>query len=416
MPNFVRRFIILISAIKYLIRFTIKIILLVIDILYSITLFVFTLFFNPNNVISHTNNFGCLKGAYMKKMTSIILLGILVATAFVVMNPVSASTHGVYAGKDALVNGNNLINVIHNAQTGDTVRVHAGTYQVTKTITIPYDKIKIVGDDPFTTIIDASGNSGSCITSQKNNTTIRNLTIRNSSGDAINLANDSEVSNCIIKDNKGHAIYGNLNIKVKYAYIENNGLDGIEINNNGAVENVISKGNNGNNIRVGSYSNVKNCLSTDSKSNDGIYAGSNSMIINCTSSNNYANGIKVGGHSTVINSITTGNSLSGIDGPSTSSAKYCNSWKNKKDYSGLARNEKCISKDPMFVSKNYTWKGWIENKNIGYFLSTNSPCINSGSGLSKDFNLSNGWSTVQNESCDSDTIDMGFHFASKCRI
>ena len=95
------------------------------------------------------------------------MLGILVATTFVAMTPASAARLDVFAGKDAMDNGNNLMNTIQNSKSGDIVRVHAGTYKVTKTITIPFDNIKIIGDDPFTTIIDASGNTGNSITTIK---------------------------------------------------------------------------------------------------------------------------------------------------------------------------------------------------------------------------------------------------------
>lgn len=362
-----------------------------------------------------------LKGANMKKLNSLILLGILVTTSFVVINPVSATNVNVYSGKDAIVNGNNLINAVKNSKTGDTIRIHAGTYQVTKTIIIPFDNIKIVGDDPFTTIIDASGNSDSCITTDKSNMaikniTIKNLTIKNSSADAINLGSDSEISNCVILNNKGHGIFADLNTKIQYCFIENNGLEGIDVNNNGTVENVISRNNGGNNIRVGSYSTIKNCLSSNSKSNDGIYADSNSKVINCTSSNNFANGIKVGNRTIITNCITTTNGLSGIDGSSSVSVTYTNSWKNKKDFSVVTRGEGCFSKDPKFTSKEYSWKGWADNQKIEYFLTKNSPCINSGSELSKGLNLENGWSTVLDDSCDTGTVDIGFHFASKCKV
>ena len=76
-----------------------------------------------------------------------------------------------------LDNGNNLINTILSAKNGDIIRVHAGTYSITKNITISSENIKIIGDDPFKTIIDASGNSGNLITTTKNNITIKNFTI-----------------------------------------------------------------------------------------------------------------------------------------------------------------------------------------------------------------------------------------------
>ena len=220
----------------------------------------------------------------MKKAISVIMLGILVVATFVAMSPASAARLDVYAGKDALANGNNLMNTILNSKNGDMIRVHSGTYKVTKTITIPFENIRIIGDDSFTTIIDASGNTGNCITTTKDNVIIKNLTIRNSAKDAISLGSNSEVSNCIITDNKGYGIIGALNISINYCYIENNGLDGIKIDRNGYIENVVSFNNKGNNIKTGTYATVKNCLSAGSKSNDGISVDSRSSVINCTSS------------------------------------------------------------------------------------------------------------------------------------
>ena len=350
----------------------------------------------------------------MKKAISVIMLGILVAASFVAIAPASASRLDVYAGKDVIVNGNNLMNTILNSKAGDTIRVHAGTYQVTRTITIPFENIKILGDDPFKTIIDAEGNTENCFTTTKGNITIKNLTIKNSAKDAISLGSDSQVSNCIITDNGGYGIYGDLNIVVDYCYIENNGLDGIKTDRNAEIKNVVSVNNNGNNIRVGTYAKVTNCLSAGSKSNDGISVDSRSSVINCTSSNNFGSGIKSKGTGKIINAIATDNGIAGIEGESSISVTYTNSWNNKNDYLRVTQGVGCISKDPKFTSGTYTWNGWINGKIIDYFLSKNSPSVNSGSEASETLGLQNGWSTILDGSCDTKTVDMGFHFASKC--
>jgi len=352
----------------------------------------------------------------MKKAISVIMLGILVAATFVAMAPASAARLDVYAGKNVVDNGNNLMNTILNSKSGDTIRVHAGTYKVTKTITVPFEDIKIIGDDAFKTIIDASGNTGSCITTIKNNIVIKNLTIKNSAKDAISLGSDSEVSNCILTDNKGYGIYGDLNIAIEYCYIENNGLDGIKINRNGHIENVVSVNNIGSNIRTGTYATVKNCLSAGSKSNDGISVDSRSSIINCTSSNNFGNGIKSKGIGEIINSIVTDNTIAGIDGESGVAVTYTNSWDNKNNFLRVTQGIGCISKDPKFTSGVYTWANWVNGQKIEYFLPITSPSINSGSEASEALDLQNGWSTTLENICDTKTVDMGFHFASKCRI
>ncbi len=344
------------------------------------------------------------------------MLGILVATTFVAMTPASAARLDVYAGKDAIGNGNNLMNTIQNSKSGDIVRVHTGTYKLTKTITIPFDNIKIIGDDAFTTIIDASGNAGNSITTIKNNITIKNLTIKNSAKDAISLGSDSEVSNCIIADTKGYGIIGALNISINYCYIENNGLDGIKIDRNGNIENVVSVNNNGNNVRTGTYATVKNCLSAGSKSNDGISVDSRSSVINCTSSNNFGSGIKFKGNGEILNSIVTGNGIAGIEGNSGVSVIYTNSWNNENNFLRVTQGTGCISKDPKFITGTYTWNNWINGQKIDYFLPLTSPSINSGSETSEALDLQNGWSTTLNNFCDTKTVDMGFHLASKCKV
>lgn len=344
------------------------------------------------------------------------MLSILVAATFVVMTPASAARLDVYAGKDAIDNGNNLMSTIHNSKSGDIIRVHAGTYKATKTITIPFENIKIIGDDPFTTIIDASGNTGNFLTTTKGNIEIKNLTIKNSAKDAISLLSDSKISNCIITDNKGYGIIGSLNISISYCYIENNGLDGIKIDRNGYIENVVSINNNGNNIRTGTYTTLKNCLSTGSKSNDGISVDSRSSVINCTSSNNFGSGIKFKGNGNITNCIVTGNGIAGIEGESGLVVTYTNSWNNKNNFLRVTQGAGCISKDPKFTSGVYTWNNWINGQKIEYFLSKNSPSVNSGSDTSEALLFQNGWSTTLDGTCDTKTVDMGFHLASKCRI
>ena len=230
------------------------------------------------------------------------------------------------------------------------------------------------------------------------------------------MGSDSEVSNCIITDNKGYGIYGDLNITIKYCYIENNGLDGIKINRNGIIENVVSVDNNGNNIRTGAYATVKNCLSAGSKSNDGISVDSRSSVINCTSSNNWGSGIKSKVNGKIINSIVTGNGIAGIEGESGISVTYTNSWNNENNFLRVTQGTGCISKDPKFTSGVYTWNNWINGQKIDYFLSVTSPSINSGSETSEALDLQTGWSTTLNNFCDTKTVDMGFHLESKCKV
>lgn len=109
----------------------------------------------------------------MKKINTIIITALLFASVFILISPVSAATYNVYPGNDIRA-------IIQSASAGDTIYVHAGTYNISSTISIPADHITIIGDDPLTTILDASGISGGDVitTSGHNYMIIRNLTVQ----------------------------------------------------------------------------------------------------------------------------------------------------------------------------------------------------------------------------------------------
>ena len=87
----------------------------------------------------------------MNKIKSVIIMGILLVSIFIVLSPVSAATYNVYPGDD-------IVAIIGSATSGDTIYVHAGTYLVNE-ITLNADNITIIGDNPYTTIIDVDSGS-----------------------------------------------------------------------------------------------------------------------------------------------------------------------------------------------------------------------------------------------------------------
>lgn len=121
---------------------------------------------------------------FMKKVSSIIIVFIILGAFLILLNPVSAGTIHVYPGDD-------IVAKIGAAESGDTVYVHSGTYDISAYqygIEINNPNVTIIGDDPLNTIIDCRG-SAICIGKINwgsnppytilDNTTIKNLTLRN---------------------------------------------------------------------------------------------------------------------------------------------------------------------------------------------------------------------------------------------
>jgi hypothetical protein len=117
----------------------------------------------------------------MKKISSIIMVFIILGAFLTFLNPLSAGTIHVYPGDD-------IVAIIGAAESGDTVYVHSGTYDISgyfEGIKINNPNVTIIGDDPLNTIIDCRGGSGICIGNNSfpstvlGNTTIKNLTLRN---------------------------------------------------------------------------------------------------------------------------------------------------------------------------------------------------------------------------------------------
>jgi len=349
----------------------------------------------------------------MNKMKSILIMSILLLSVLIVISPVSADTYNVYPGDD-------IEAIIEGASSGDTIYVHAGTHYPDDTISMQADHITIIGDDPFTTIIDGTGLGDVITTSTHNYMVVRNLTIINAGDDAIEVQNYCEVTNCIIKNCDDGIVWdteGSHNT-IRYCTILDCDDNGIELFDYNTIENCIVIGNENHGIDLDNYNNVKNCLVADN-GDEGFNIRDNNKIINCTISNNgtddEGDGIDGGDNCEITNCIVTGNSDDGIDIHKGGLIQYCNSWGNdEQDYDEQGPGIGCISQDPKFVSGSYSWSGWYKSGFIDYFLSPGSPCIDKGSTTASALGLDTGWSTTLSGRCDTNRVDMGFHFASKC--
>ena len=295
----------------------------------------------------------------MKKLTSLLISGILFLSILIMINPVSADVYNVYESDGWLV----LHNTIQNAPSGSTIYVHAGTYYIEDPIDIAnYNNITIIGDSPFNTIIDAKDSGGRGIYATQNYVTIKNITIKNAPQSGFDLANYSTVENCI-------------------AY--NNGTSGSF-----------------NGIQVGDLCTVKNCLSYNNTYN-GISSILGGTFINCNSANNgYYGFYEQDTHSNATNCIAYGNTHYGFSERVITT--YSNAWNNTVGNYEDPQGTGSISADPKFVT------GRLGNFYLGY----SSPSVDSGSGQSTALGLYNGFTTRADEKWDKGTVDMGFHYAS----
>jgi parallel beta-helix repeat protein len=347
-------------------------------------------------------------------MKSILIISILLVSIFMILNPVSAATYNVYPGDD-------IEAIIEGASAGDTIYVHAGTHYPDGTISIQADHITIIGDDPFTTMIDGTGLDDVITTNFHNYMVVRNLNIQNANDDGIEVEEYCEVTNCIIKNCNDGIVYdtqGHHNT-IRYCTILNCEDDGIQVYDYNTIENCIVIGNGGDGFDMGEDCTLKNCLSYDN-GDDGFDDEEDCTYINCTAANNWDDGFyDDDGGTTIINCIAVGNDEDGfdIDEDYLSEITYSNAWGNAdEDYEGAPAGTGSISQDPKFVTGYYSWPGWFEGDNIAYFLSPGSPCIDRGSTASSALGLERGWSTTLTERCDTNIVDMGFHFASNCNV
>ncbi|HOC77524.1 MAG TPA: right-handed parallel beta-helix repeat-containing protein [Methanofastidiosum sp.] len=291
----------------------------------------------------------------MNKIKSILIMAILLASVLIVISPVSAATYNVYPGDD-------IEAIIESATSGDTIYIHAGTYYPTGTITVSGHP-SIIGDTPSNTIIDFNHINGGIDASSQDGVTIKNITVKNSTGVGIRVDEECLVENCIV--------YGS-------------GDNGFFADEDSTFKNCLSYGNNG----------------------DGFNDDEDCTYINCTSVGNKYDGFYSDeGGTKVINCIAVANMNDGFDieeeyGPSE--IIYSNAWNNDdEDYDEQGPGIGSISVDPKFVDGLNT-----------FYLSTSSPCVDKGSEPSAALGLYEGFTTRTDGIWDKGTVDMGFHYTS----
>jgi parallel beta-helix repeat protein len=334
----------------------------------------------------------------MTKFRSFLLIVLLVSSIFIFINPVFAGAIHVYPGNDIKA-------IIESAPSGSAIYVHAGTYSVSGGILTTVDNISIIGDNPYTTVID--GNGDSSISINGNNSLLKNLTAQNFAS-GICIQSNSTVENCVSRNNFYSGIF----------VIGDNSL----VKDCIAHDNQAADAANGGIVVGGESNTILNCLAYKN-GGVGIYLiyGDHNSIESCT----VANGVGGAGfavnlpckYTTLVNCIASNNSFFGEDGEGFSVADnpsnsiiYCNSWGNGDEW-GADLSDKgpgagCISVDPKFVS------GPLGD----YYLSITSPCINSGYLSSAYWGLENGYVTTNTGQCDTKWVDMGFHYPCNCSV
>ena len=312
----------------------------------------------------------------MKKMKSIIIMGILVLSILIVISPVSAATHHVYPGDD-------IEAIIGSATSGDTIYVHAGTYLVDE-IKLNADNITIIGDNPHTTIIDVSSGDDEGIDGvDRDYITVKNITVKNAYNDGIDVDDHAIIENCIV--------YGSDD-------------NGFEVDYYCTLTNCISYDNGADGFEARDYCTLKNCLSYDNDT-DGFADNGHCTYINCTAANNDANGFgDVVGGTKVTNCIAVGNTdgfdIENVTNPSE--ITYSNAWNNTgNNYDEAPAGTGSISVDPKFVNGIDT-----------FYLSPGSPCVDKGSTSSAALGLYNEFTTRTDGTWDKGIVDMGFHYKS----
>lgn len=231
-------------------------------------------------------------------------------------------------------------------QTGDSVMVAAGTYFEHVSITIG---IHLIGEDMFTTTIDAGG-VDKCILVSNNSQhvgTIKGFTLKNSgTGYTGGTANGAIVLQT----------YGNGNWLVTWNYIKDNqaigilSFDGGVISRNIFENNGYAGGGFARGIFASSYS-TEEIVNNDFKDNiTAIYM--HSAVVSVAIKNN------------IIVSNTIGIS-SGMNNPVI---QYNDVWNNGTNYTGCNPGTGCISVDPLFAG----------GAPYDYNLTPGSPCIDAG--------------------------------------
>jgi len=339
----------------------------------------------------------------MRKIKGGIITTMFLISLLVVINPVSAAVHHVYSGQS-------IQTAINSASSGDTIYVHAGTYN--ENLTIGKD-LSLIGDGAFVTTIDGSGavisvngvvvnisgftvrngiygiycynNASGTITNNtitgntlygivnvsSSNPTITNNTITGSQSGIYNSSSSPTITNNTITGNQLNGIHNSSSSPT----ITNNTITGNQLN---GIHNSSSSPTITNNTITGNQYGIYNSSSSPTITNNTITANrhgianysSSPTITNNTVTGNSGEGIdnRSSSNPTITNNIISSNSSNGIydDGTGTHINTYNDVWGNGTDYSGVTPGIGSISKDPRFVGVG------------NYHLSSSSPCIDAG--------------------------------------
>jgi len=160
----------------------------------------------------------------MKKVKSLITVAMFLVS-LVVISSVSAADIHVYSGQS-------IQSAINAANPGDTIYVHAGTYN--ENLTIKNKNLTLIGDGASVTIIDGSGSADNVIEVDGVVVNISGFTIRNGGNNGIYYRNGASgtISNNIItgNTNKGIHVFGS-SVTVAHNTIANNNAEGIYLYN-----------------------------------------------------------------------------------------------------------------------------------------------------------------------------------------
>ena len=221
---------------------------------------------------------------------------------------------------------------INNANVGDTIFVHSGTYQENVFVN---KSVALIGEDPETTLIDG-GEKGSVIFVIANNVIINGFTVQKSGTDLYDSAilvdhsSGNNISlNKITSNHHGIYLSYSRNNTVSGNNVYSNGINGISLdsstNNTVFDNNVYSNGING--IRISSssgntvsgnniYSNSANGIRLDSSSSNtvsgnNIYSNSANGIQLDSSSSNFVSGNNIysNNHGTRLDSLSNNNTI-----------------------------------------------------------------------------------------------------------
>jgi len=258
---------------------------------------------------------------------------------------------------------------LNNSTSGQTIYIYKGIYN--ESLVITQDNLTIIGEDKYSTIINANGSEYALYIAYHGNNTISNLTFTNASVNGIYLYSESinhswltpnnTIRNCIISNNIENGIY--INPTGYGCRIHDTRILDCRITHNG---NGIYFHPSGNHCSIG-YSNAHNPISNctiDNNSGDGIriYADyhhsfvSHVYVENCSISDN-GYGIEVvevldgwNGNHSISNNRFLDNSHNAYDFYNSSlNVWYKNYW---SDYTSMDSNRDDIGDTPYTIGNN----------------------------------------------------------------